>query len=88
MSSAQAVLGSIRFARGSATRACNCVTWDAERGHRMMASAVAELAPECAARPPRGIVVELRPRDFSETAGHFLSIAKPVEWPIDEADID
>lgn len=88
MSSAQAVLGSIRFVRGSSTSASNCVTWDAERDRRMVAKAVADLAPEITSRPVRGIVVELKPRNFTETAAHFLSIAKRVEWPTDEADID
>jgi len=88
MSSAQAVLGSIRFARGSSTRASNCVTWDAEGDRRAVAKAVACVAPEIAPRSVRGIVVELKPRNFTETAAHFLSIAKPVEWPTDEPDID
>lgn len=88
MSSAQAVLGSVRFARGSSTRASNDVTWDAERERRMMAKAVACVAPEFAPRATRGVIVELKPRNFAETAAHFLSIAKPVEWPADEADID
>lgn len=88
MSSAQAVLGSVRFARGSSTRASNNVTWDPERERRIVAKAVACVAPEIAPRPVRGIVVELKPRNFTETAAHFLSIAKPVEWSTDEADID
>ena len=87
MSSAQAVLGSVRFARGSATRASTCVTWDAERERRIVAKAVACVA-EAAPRPVRGVVVELKPRTFTETAAHFLSVAQPVDWPLDEADID
>jgi hypothetical protein len=88
MSSAAAVLGNIRFVRGSSTRASNAVSWDAEREHHMVAKAVACVATDIAPRPARGVVVELRPRNFTETAAHFLSIAKPVQWPIDEPDID
>lgn len=86
MSSA-AVLGSIRFERGKSTRASNAVTWDAEREHHMVARAVACVAADMV-RPLRGVVVELKPRNFTETAAHFLSIARPIDWPSDEADID
>jgi hypothetical protein len=87
MSSATAVLGSVRFTRSS-TRASNEVTWDAEMERRTVARAVACVAPEIAAHPRRGIVVELKPRTFAETASHFQSVARPVAWPHDEADID
>jgi len=87
MSSAAAVLGSVRFARSS-TCASNEVTWDAEKERRMVARVVACVAPEIAAHPRRGVVVELKPRSFTETASHFQSVAKPVAWPHDEADID
>jgi hypothetical protein len=87
MSSATAVLGSVRFA-GSSTRASNEVTWDAEKERRIVARVVACVAPEIAPHPRRGIVVELKPRTFVETASHFQSVTKPAEWPTDEADID
>jgi hypothetical protein len=87
MSSATAVLGSVRFAGGS-TRASNEVTWDAEKERRMVARVVACVAPEIAPHSRRGIVVELKPRTFAQTASHFQSVAKPVAWPNDEADID
>ncbi len=43
-----AVLGNsnIRFERGSATSASNCVAWDAEQEHRVLTRAVAGVAPE------------------------------------------
>jgi hypothetical protein len=88
MSSAAAVLGNVRFVRGSSTCASHEVTWDTERERRTVARVVACVAPEITPRPVRGVIVELKPRNFAETAAHFLSIAKPVEWPIDEADID
>ncbi len=53
-----------------------------------MAKAVVCVAPEFAPRATRGVIVELKPRNFTETAAHFLSISKPVEWPVDEPDID
>jgi hypothetical protein len=36
----------------------------------------------------RGVVVELRKRNFAETAAHFLRIATPVNIPSGEPDID
>ncbi len=36
----------------------------------------------------RGIVVELRPRTFTETANHFRLVTKAVDWPQDSPDID
>jgi len=36
----------------------------------------------------RGIVVELRPRTFTETAAHFGAVAKKIDWPLDEPDVD
>jgi len=36
----------------------------------------------------RGIVVELKPRTFTETANHFRAVATRIDWPLDEADVD
>jgi hypothetical protein len=36
----------------------------------------------------RGIVVELKPRTFTETANHFRLVTKTVDWPQDAPDID
>ncbi len=87
MSSATAAWGNILVVRSS-TRASNEVTWDTEKERRMVAKVIACVAPEIAAQPRRGVVVELKPRTFTEAASHFLSVAKPVAWPHDEADID
>ena len=87
MSSATAAWGNIRVVRSS-TSASNEVTWDTEKERRMVAKVVACVAPEIAAHPRRGVVVELKPRTFTETASHFQSVAKRVAWPNDEADID
>ncbi|MGB6596194.1 MAG: hypothetical protein WBE70_03640 [Candidatus Acidiferrum sp.] len=87
MSSATATWGNILIVRSS-TSASNEVTWDTEKERRMVAKVVACVVPEIAAHTRRGVVVELKPRTFTETASHFLNIAKPVAWPHDEADID
>jgi hypothetical protein len=36
----------------------------------------------------RGIVVEIKPRTFTETANHFRLVTKAVDWPQDAPDID
>ncbi len=36
----------------------------------------------------RGQIVVLRPRTFEETAKHFLKIARPVDWPVEDPDED
>jgi hypothetical protein len=90
MSSAVAVpkWGNLRF-NGSATRASFEVVWDVERQRRMVVQAIAGVAASVSPRAAgRGVVVELKPRHFSETADHFLRVATPVEWPLDEVDID
>lgn len=33
-------------------------------------------------------VVKMRPRRFNEVANHFMRVAKPIDWPVDEADVD
>jgi len=37
---------------------------------------------------PRGQIVSLKPRKFGEAGRHFLKVARPVEWLIDEPDVD
>jgi hypothetical protein len=54
----------------------------------MVVQAIAGVAAGVSPRAGRGVVVELKRRHFSETADHFLRVATPVEWPLDEADID
>jgi hypothetical protein len=34
------------------------------------------------------IPTTLVPRHFTETAAHFQSVTKPVDWPLDEPDVD
>ena len=34
-----------------------------------------------------GLVTELKPRNFMETAAHFRRVTTPVEWPSDDPDI-
>jgi hypothetical protein len=89
MSAAQPVLGNLRVARGCSTRASSRLICDESRELRMVAREVAAVAPDFAPRADRGIVVELKPRTFTETAAHFLKITKPVHWPVDnQPDID
>ncbi len=81
-SAAVAVKGNVRIRfEGSATLASYKGSF--ERDERIIAPAA-----ESATIRPRGIVVELTPRHFTQTAQHFLSIAKPVDCSVDEADID
>ena len=89
MSSAIAVprWGNLKFA-GSATRASFEAVWDVERQRRLVVQAIVGVAAGVLPRASRCVVVELKPRRFSETAEHFLRVATPVEWPLDEADID
>jgi hypothetical protein len=88
MSSAQRVLGNIRFATATVTKASSGWSYDVAFERRIVETSVAAVA-SATPRASRGVVVELKPRTFSETAAHFLSIAQPVEWPVDdEADID
>jgi hypothetical protein len=46
-----------------------------------------EAAQVDAPRPNRGIVVELKSRNFTDTAAHFARATTPVKWPL-EHDID
>jgi hypothetical protein len=81
---AVAVLGDVKVKfEGSTTRA----SYDGvlERDERVIAPAIPGVT---ATVQRRGIVVELKPRTFNETAAHFASIAKSVDWPLDEPDID
>jgi len=37
----------------------------------------------------KGVVyVRLKPRTFGEVADHFLKVTKPIQWPIDEPDVE
>jgi hypothetical protein len=86
MSSAAAVLGSVRFAQDRSTRASNDVAWDTKREAIVVAAAVAQFME--VPKRPRPTVVELTPRNFTQTATHFKSVTTKVEWPTDEHDID
>jgi hypothetical protein len=40
-------------------------------------------------KPPReAVIVQLTPRNFSETAVHFQRVTTPFAWPTDEHDVD
>jgi len=78
--------GRLRFSFSATPASCD-VTWDIEREERLTASAVASVS-SASPRGSRAVVVELKPRHFTETAQHFLRVATPITWPLDEADID
>lgn len=88
MSAAAVVLGRLKIARDTADAASYVSTWDAARDERVTAVAVAAVMNTVHTRSSSAIVVELRPRHFEETACHFLRVATPVKWPVDEPDID
>lgn len=78
---AVAVKGNFRVrADESSTRASYRTSF--EREQRVVATM------DVSAFRRRGNVVELTPRTFAQTAEHFLGIAKPVDYSVDEADID
>lgn len=89
MSSAVALprWGNLKIA-GNATRASFEAVWDVERQRRLAVQAIVGVAAGASPRNSRAVVVELKPRRFSETAEHFLRVATPIEWPLDEVDID
>jgi|HubBroStandDraft_1064217.scaffolds.fasta_scaffold1599964_2 hypothetical protein len=88
MSTATAqILGNLTFERDDADKASFVTVLDEERDQLILAKAVARISA-ANARTARPVVVELKPRNFAETAAHFLSVVTPVEWPIDEHDID
>ena len=81
------VLGSVSFSRGDANAAAPCVTvTDDKLEERILAAVMARFM--VAPNRPQAVVVQLTPRNFTETAIHFLKVTKRVEWPTDEADID
>ena len=87
MSAATAVLGNLRFVRDNADRASFVVTVpDPACYERMIALQIARVME--AVPPHRGVVVELQPRDFQQSAAHFLRVATPIAWPVDDHDID
>jgi len=89
MSAATAVLGNLRFVRDNADRASFVVTVpDAACYERMVALQIARVMEAVPPRPYRGVVVELQPRDFQQSAAHFLRVATPIAWPVDDHDID
>ena len=83
---ARAMLGSVKVADNAVSASYEGV-WDVDRQRRLVAEAVAGVAVQLSTRS-RGVVVELKPRHFSETAEHFLRVATPIDWPTDEPDID
>ncbi len=88
MSAAAAVLGRVKFIRDN-TVSVSCVTVipDAAR-YKCFALEIAHAMEAVPAHAHRGIVVELQPRDFQQTAAHFLRVATPVAWLTDEHDVD
>jgi hypothetical protein len=88
MSAAAVTLGNMRFLRGDADSAsCVAVLADSARYARVVALQVARVMEAVPAHANYGIVVQLEPRDFQQTATHFLRVATPVQWPV-ESDID
>jgi hypothetical protein len=87
--SAAAVLGSMRFVRDNADTAPCVVVWpDVVRYERMVALQVARVMEAVPPHPRRGVIVELQPKDFQQTASHFLRVATATEWPGDDHDVD
>ena len=82
------LLGSLKFTRDNADRASFVAVLDEARDVRILAKSLAQVVVVASAQPTRGVVVELRPRNFTETAAHFVSVTKAVAWPTDENDID
>ncbi len=77
----------VRFARSVTPASCNAVL-DVERELRMVAASLGGAAVAAPVRVGRGAVVELKPRQFGETARHFLRVATSVDWPADGPDTD
>ena len=77
------MLGSLKIADNAVSASYECVL-DAEHEQQIAGRAVAQVV-----HTPRnrGIVVELKPRTFAETAAHFVQVTTPVGWP-SENDID
>jgi hypothetical protein len=89
MSAATAVLGRMRFVRDNVDSASFVVVLpDAACYERMVALQIARVMEAVPPHPYRGVVVELQPRDFRQNAAHFLRVATPTQWPVDEHDVD
>ncbi len=88
MSGLGAVLDRETLACGSANRASFEALFYAEPDERIVAPEVTLVGEFLQYRPGRRVVLELAPRLFTQTAAHFQSIAIPVDWPLDEPDID
>jgi hypothetical protein len=73
---------------GSANRASFEALLYTELDERIVAQEVTLVGEFLQYRPNRRVVLELTPRHFTQTAAHFLSIATPVDWPLDEPDVD
>jgi len=87
MSCLTEVLGSVKFLREDANTAAVCVPVPDEKlGQRMLAQMVSRFM---VTKPPReAVIVQLTPRNFSETAVHFQRVTTPFAWPTDEHDVD
>lgn len=81
-------LGNMKFSRGDADRASFVTVLDEERDMRILAKSLSQPIFAEPVQPSRGVVVELRPRTFTETAAHFQSVTTPVPLYTDENDID
>jgi hypothetical protein len=82
------LLGNMKFSRDNAEKASFVAVLDEERDEHILAKSLAQSIFTDSAQPVRGVVVELRPRTFTETAAHFKTVTTPVTWPTDEYDID
>lgn len=82
------LLGSVKFTRDNADRASFVAVLDEERDKRILAISIAKVMVAVPAQSGRGIVVELRPRNFTETAAHFQSVTTLITWSTDEYDVD
>jgi hypothetical protein len=82
------LLGNMKFSRGNADKASFVTVLDEERDVHIPAKSLSQSIFSDPVQPVRGVVVELRPRTFTETAAHFKSVTTPVTWPTDEYDID
>jgi hypothetical protein len=84
--SAAAVLGNLKFASGDVEKASFVGVVDVARDDRIAAREVARVMEPVSAPESRATVVQLKPRDFEETARHILRVATPIVWPAEDAD--
>jgi hypothetical protein len=78
----------MKFNCGDADKASFVTVLDEERDVHILAKTLSQSINADPVQPVRGVVVELRPRTFKETAAHFKSASTPVTWPADEFDVD